>query len=150
MNKKKKYYAIFCIKEQDVFNILARKRIRGSNEFVRFKKGTYFVNISFPTYVEGLKVFYFIDIRKGQQLAKNTVITNMKTPKTTTSQILFKGSAKDKTVISPKLLDMLISQKIVEQLTSNLSGTAMKMNIVSVILGCLIGGLIGYIIAGMM
>ncbi|QYW08122.1 hypothetical protein 15570_00025 [Lokiarchaeota virus WyrdV1] len=142
-NKKKKYYAVFCIKEHDVFNMLAKKRIRGSNQIVRFRKGTYVVNVSFPTYVKGLNVFYFIDIKKGQQLAKNTEINIAK------GHILFKENAKDKPLMSPKFLDMLISQKIVGQLTSNLSNNALKMNIITLIVGAIIGGLIGYIIAGM-
>lgn len=140
MRKKKKYYVIYCVKEQDVFNILKKRRIRGSNQVVRFRKGTYVINISFPTYVKGLRVFYFIDIKKGQQLAKNTEIAK--------GHILFKENAKDKALISPQFLDMFISQKIVGQLTSNLSDNAMKMNIITLIFGAIMGGLVGYIIAG--
>lgn len=143
--KKKKYYAIFCIKELDVFNILAKKRIRASTDTVRFRKGTYVLNLSFPTYVKGLKVFYFIDVKKSQVLSKNTKINVNKID----TQIIFRGNPKDKPLMSPKFLDMLVSQKIVGQLTSNLSNNAMTMNLISVIIGGLMGGLIGYIVAGL-
>jgi hypothetical protein len=43
---------------------------------------------------------------------------------------------------------MLVSQNIVSQLTSNLSDSAIKMNIISIVLGLIIGALGGYIYAG--
>lgn len=116
---------------------------------VRRKKHSYFIDMSFPTYLRGLKVFYFVDITAGQLLAKNTEIKGVKgnNKDLKNKQILFKGSDDD-AMMSPETLDMLVSQNIVSQLTSNLSDSAIKMNIISIVLGLIIGALGGYIYAG--
>jgi len=140
LNKKKnKYYVLFCKKEHGVFKRVRRKRrISPVAEKVRYKKGTYFINMAFPTYLKGLKVFYFVDVTVGQLTAKKTEIKN--------GQILFKGNDKD-AIMSPKMIDKLVSQNIVSQLTSNLSDNAIKMNIVSIVLGLIIGAMGGYLYA---
>jgi len=138
-NKKYKYYAIFCKKEYGIFRRLSKKRIRASTEKVRYKKGTYLLNMLFPTYARGLKVFYFIDISGVQLLTKTMEIRN--------KQIIFRGNDKEP-ILTPKMMDKLVSQNIVSQLTSNLSGDAIKMNIISIVLGLIIGALAGFITAG--
>ena len=143
-NKNKRYYAIFCVKQHGVFRREGKKRIRPSNPIVRKNKHSFFVNFGFPTYSRGLKDFYFIDIDCGQVLAKNTEIKKLKAGN---SQILFKGD-RDKPLLNPKTLDLLVSQRIVKQLTSNLSDTAWKLNLITLILGLIIGGMSGYIFAG--
>ncbi len=117
-------------------------------EKVRRKKHTYFLDMGFPTYLRGLKVFYFIDTSKGQLLANNIEIkkTKNKVGKVLDVQVLFKGNDKN-ALMSPKTLDMLVSQNIVSQLTSNLSDGAIKMNIISIVLGLVIGALSGYVYA---
>jgi hypothetical protein len=148
-NKKNKYYAIFVKREHGVFKRIGKKRISPMTEKVRRKKHTYFLDMSFPTYSRGLKVFYFINVSEGQLLAKSTEIKGVKGNNKVLKdkQILFKGSDKD-AMMSPKTLDMLVSQNIVSQLTSNLSDSAIKMNIISIVLGLIIGALGGYIFAG--
>ena len=148
-NKKNKYYAIFCKKEHGVFKRISKKRISPMTKKVRRKKHSYFIDMSFPTYLRGLKVFYFIDITAGQLLAKNTEIKGVKgnNKDLKNKQILFKGSDDD-AMMTPETLDMLVSQNIVSQLTSNLSDSAIKMNIISIVLGLIIGALGGYIYAG--
>jgi hypothetical protein len=142
--KRKKYYAIFCVKQHGVFRREGKKRVSPSNPIVRRKKKSFIVNFGFPTYSRGLKDFYFIDIDFGQIIAKNTNIKKVLNAK---AQVLFKGD-KDKPLLNPKMLDLLISQRIVKQLTSNLSDTAWKMNMITLVLGLIIGGLSGYILAG--
>lgn len=148
-NKKNKYYAIFVKREHGVFKRIGKRKISPMIEKVRRKKHTYFLDMGFPTYSRGLKVFYFIDISKGQLLSNNTEIkkTKNKNGKILDVQVLFKGNDKD-AMMSPKTLDMLVSQNIVSQLTSNLSDSAIKMNIISIVLGLIIGALGGYIFAG--
>lgn len=147
-NKKNKYYAIFVKREHGVFKRIGKRKISPMTEKVRRKKHTYFIDMGFPTYSRGLKVFFFVDISRGQLLAKNTEIkkTKSKEGKILSYQVLFKGNDKD-AMMSPKTLDMLVSQNIVSQLTSNLSDNAIKMNIISIVLGLIIGGLSGYLYA---
>lgn len=138
-NKKSRYYAIFVKEEHGIFKRLTRKRISAMTEKVRYKRHTYILNMGFPTYSRGLKVFYFVDITAGLLSAEKTEFKDQ--------QILFKKNSKD-VVMSPKILDKLISQNIVSQLTSNLSDGALKMNIITLVLGAVIGALSGFIIAG--
>jgi hypothetical protein len=155
-NKKNKYYVIFVKKEHGIFKRMSKKRISAMTEKVRRKKHSYFINIGFPTYSRGLKVFYFVDISKGQLISLNTEIKKkvekkikngvVKSEKITEAQVLFKGGDDDP-IMSPKILDKLVSQNIVSQLTSNLSDGAIKMNIISIVLGLIIGALSGYLYA---
>lgn len=128
MNKKKKYYVIFVVRQQGTWTRIGRKRFHPSKEGVKFRKfGTFLVNSANPTYIRGLKLFYFVDV-KGEE------------------NICFKG---DKgSIVDPKVADMILSKKIVSQLTTNLSSDKLKLNVMTLILGVAMGGLIGFIIAG--
>ena len=128
MNKKKKYYVIFVVRQQGTWTRIGRKKFSPSKEAIKFRKfGTFLVNSANPTYMRGLKLFYFVDA-KGKE------------------NICFKG---DKgSIIDAKTADMLLTRKIVSQLTTNLSSDKLKLNVMTLILGVAMGGLIGYIIAG--
>ncbi|TET57863.1 MAG: hypothetical protein E3J52_09605, partial [Promethearchaeota archaeon] len=132
--QKIKYYSIFVKNEHGIFKRLSRKRITPITEKVRYKQHTYFLNVSFPTYCRGLKVFYFIDVSQGQLIAEKTEIKN--------AQVHFKGNNK-KALIDPKTLDILISKNIISQLTSNLSDNFFRTSLISVLIGAIIGGPIG-------
>lgn len=139
-NKKYKYYAIFCKKEYGILKRLSKKKISATTKKVRYKKGTYLLNMLFPTYARGLKVFYFLDVSGVQLLTKTMAEIKNK-------QIVFRGNDKEP-ILTPEMMDKLVSQNIVSQLTSNLSGDAIKMNIISIVLGLIIGALVGFITAG--
>lgn len=127
MNKKKKYIALFVIKQEGTYSRVGKKRFNPKKDSIRFKGGRYLINSAYPTYIRGLKLYYFVDI-EGE--------ANICFAKT-------KGTA-----ISPQIVDMIISKKIVSQLTTNLSSGALKMNILTLCVGALLGGAFGYIIAG--
>ena len=124
---KNKYKAIFLIKREGSYAITGKKRFRPSKINIRFRKGSYPIDVSIPTYIKGLKMFYFIEVDKTQ---------------------LFFAKNKNESMISPKIIDMIMSQKIVSQLTSNLGGSALKMSILTLIFGGIMGALIGFIVAG--
>ena len=125
--RRNKYKAIFLIKREGSFSIKKKKRFSPTKNQIRYKKGSYPIDVSRPTYIKGLKLFYFIEIDKTQ---------------------LFFSNEKS-SIISPKVIDLIMSQKIVSELTTNLSGSKMAMNIMTLIFGGIMGGLIGYIVAGM-
>lgn len=62
------------------------------------------------------------------------------------TQLFFEGSTRS--IISPKIIDMIMSQKIVSELTSNLGGNKFLLNFMTLIFGGIMGALIGYIVAG--
>jgi len=124
--KRNKYKAIFLLKREGSYSIIKKKRFSPTNNKIRYKKGSYPIDVSRPTYIKGLKMFYFIEVDKTQ---------------------LFFESNKS-SFITPKVIDMIMSQKIVSELTQNLSGSKAIMNIMTLIFGGVMGGLIGYIVAG--
>lgn len=126
MFKKKKYIAVFLIKEQQSYSVIFKAKFNPINKVLSYKKRSYPIKIDFPTYIIGLKLYYFIEVDKGQ-----IIFNNSKDP-----------------LIDPKLLDMLISQEIITQLTDNLSGNAFKMSVYNVLIGVIIGALGGYIAGG--
>lgn len=123
---RKKYYAFFLLKREGTYTRLRKKRFNPNRTTLSYKKGAYPLDVSKPTYERGLKLFYFIEIGKTQ---------------------LFFQNDKTSSIISPKVIDMIMSQKIVSQLTQNLSG-ANKLNIMTLLLGVVMGAMIGFIIAG--
>lgn len=127
MVKKKKYIAVFLVRQENSYSILAKKRFSPTNKTIKYKKGSYIIDVSTPTYTKGLKLFYFIEYDKSQ---------------------LFFDKNKVQSIVSPKVVDLIMSQKIVSELTSNLSGSAFKLNILTLLFGGIMGGLIGYIVAG--
>jgi len=130
MSKRKKYIIIFMIKEQNLYTEIKRKRFNPINTEINFKDKTYSIDVSKYSYSKGLKLFFFIDIRKSVECQ------------------LYFNDTKNKSKITPEILDMIISKKIIHQLTYNLTDKAIKLNLMMIIIGACIGGLIGYIIGG--
>lgn len=124
--KRKKYIAIFLLKEQNTYTVIKHKKFKPTITEIKVSKDkTKTINVSIPIYSKGLKLYYFIDIDKGQ---------------------LFFDKKKD--IISNEILDLIISKSIIRQLTMNLSDTAFKMNLMYIFIGLIIGGLIGWIAGG--
>ena len=123
---KKKYYAFFLVKREGTYTRLRKKRFSPNKALLNYKRGSYPLDVSKPTFERGLKLFYFIEIGKAQ---------------------LFFSDTKNANLISPKVIDMIMSQKIVSQLTQNLSGSG-KMNMLTLLLGLFMGAMLGFIIAG--
>ncbi len=123
---KKKYIVILLVKEQSTYNVLLKKKILPTSNFIRYNKKTYPINIDYPTYSKGLSLYYFIDIHKEKQLSF--------------------GKSKNST-ITPDVLDMIISQNIISQLTENL-GSGFTLTLYNILIGLIIGSLIGFIVGG--
>jgi len=145
--KVKKYVAIFVLKEQGTFTRLGKKKFKATNTSIRFRRRTFILDTSFATYSSGLKQFFFIDFTNGQTYLEqdNQDVKLTKKQKEEKVKLLKLQSL----AINPEITDMLISRKIIGQLTSNLTGNGMTMNIMTLIIGVVIGGCIGYIVAGM-
>jgi len=152
--KKKKYYAVFVLKEQGTFAKLKKKKFKPTKNSVRYKRRTFILDTSISTFSAGLKHFFYIDFKNGQMALKNeeTIkkekllsIKRLKEAKEENPEIL----KLDKIDIDPEIADLLISRNIIGQITGNLSDTAIKMSIMTLIVGAVIGACVGYIIAGM-
>jgi len=113
---KRKYYAVFLINQEGSFSYVGKKRFRSSQKNIRFKGGTYEIKKKIPSYIRGLKLYYFYDLEKGQiYLGKPT------------------GNA------DPEIDDLIIYRKIVAQITSRLSGSPFKINILWLVMGIVMG-----------
>ncbi len=125
--KKKKYIAVFVIKEQGNYEIHFRKSFTPSTDKIKIGKGLYLINIEKPTYKIGLKAYFFIDLHTGVQISFRKIL---------------------KAKYSPKMLNMLLGEHVVEDLVSGMGKKPVTMNLI-LMLGCIaLGGAFGYIIGG--
>ena len=127
---KKKYIIKFLIKEHGIYTVLKTKRFNPLNKEINFRDKTYIIDINIPTYRKTLKQFYFIDINKTENC-----------------QLIFHKNKND-SIITPEIMDLIVSKSIIKQLTSNLTDTAFKMNLMYIIFDAIIGGLIDWIAGG--
>ena len=124
-NKRKKYIAVFLMKEQNTYNIIGRKLFKPTSDSLNYKGNSYIFKVSTPTYSKGLKLFFFLDMESKKQL------------------LFVKNKSDD---IDTEVIDLILSKKIIKQLTSELGGIDFKITIFYLIIGLAIGGMIGYII----
>lgn len=125
----RKHYIMVLVQEQQgIFSILKKRRFNPVSPKVSYKKHAYTVDVNTPSYSIGLNFFYFVDINKGQLTFYQDIESES----------------------NSEIVDMILYKKIISQLTSNLSGDAYKLNIITLIIGAVMGGLLGYIIGGSM
>ena len=149
MFKKKKYYAVFLVVQEGSYSRYKKKRFRPSKNTVKISTGTYVLDVSRPTYIRGLKLFYFINIEKvdGQLPLVKKVKDKKGKVKIVDAQLSFKDR-KSEIKITPRMLDDLISQHIIRDLSQNLGDNKMIFNIMTFVIGAISGGAFGFIIAG--
>ena len=123
---RKKYYAIITVRENELQSLIGVKRIKPTNISFSFKKKSFPIQIEFPTYIKGNKVFYFYNF-----LDETLLLFNDKTNRNT---------------MNADVIDTILSKSIVSQLTSNLN-QKWKMDLPYIFLSAGFGGLLGFIIA---
>ncbi len=124
-NKRKKYIAVFLIREQNTYTIVSKKYFNPTKDSIEFRNNTYIISSANPTYTKGLRLLFFIDVSSKKQL-------------------LF---VKNKTnEIDSEIIDLIMSKKIIKQLTSELGGVDITSILLYLVVGLTIGGLIGYLI----
>ena len=127
---KKKYIIKFLIKEKEIYTVIKSKRIQPTTKEVKFRDKTYIIDITNPTYSKVLKLFFFIDI----EMTENCQLSFVKNEK--------------ESKITPEIIDLIIGKSIIKQLTSNLTDSAFRTNLMYVIFGLALGGAIGWIAGG--
>ena len=127
---KKKYIIKFLIKEKEIYTVIKSKRIQPTTKEVKFRDKTYIIDITNPTYSKVLKLFFFIDIEMSENC-----------------QLSFVKNEKD-SKITPEIIDLIVGKSIIKQLTSNLTDSAFRTNLMYVIFGLALGGAIGWIAGG--
>lgn len=128
MFRKKRYLAVFLKKVQNSYHIVGKKLFNPSADSIKFQNQAYTLNFEISTCSRGNTDLYYINIDTKNQL---------------TFQKGVKSNKIDTTV-----LDMIISKKIIKQLTSDLGNTDYKMIMIYFTIGAIIGGLIGWIAKG--
>ena len=129
-NRRKKYIALLLVKEQESYSRIRAKRINPTKKEVSFRGKTYEVDMGKYLYSRGLKQYYFIDIEAGQLFFSENP-KNLKNP-----------------MMHPEILDLVVVRKFFAQVTSNLQGQNFKLNLGIIIIGLIMGGLLGFVIAG--
>ena len=128
-NKRKKYLAIFLIKEGNSYSIEGRKLFNPMKNEVSFRKNLFGINISTYTYSKGLTRYYFIDTASKHLL-------------------LFEKKSKEIKTDS-EILHKIVKGSLIKQLVSDLGNIDYKTIIFNLVIGLIIGGLIGYLVGGM-
>ena len=137
-DKAKKYILVFLLKEQNTYTIRKKKRFDPTNNKIRYKKRLHIIDTNTPTFTRKQKLFFCIDINKGQLFFKDTSIKKDKNNETKTT------IEQDK-----EFLDLTIGTILIEKLSSGLIEKVNVKNIFEKILYIGFGISIGIII-GMM
>lgn len=119
-----KYYAIFISKINSIPTIVNKKQIRADISQVTYKNKSYAIDTNSPSYQEGRKFVYFIDLKGGQI-----------------------GLSDSDFEINPEIRKKFFSDKIIQQLVSGLDKSpliSMDMIIMLILMG--FGIAVGYII----
>lgn len=123
---KKKYVIVLVQEQQGIYSILKKKRFNPIKPQMSYKKKAYLVDVNTPAYSKGLLFYYFVDIDHGQLTYYQDI----------------------NSATNAEIVDMVLYKKIILHLTTNLSGDAYKLNIITLIIGAVMGLLLGYIIGG--
>jgi hypothetical protein len=119
----KKYYVIWVIKQNKSYSVLRRVRIKPIDTSVSFGECRHEVLIGSPTYMNGNKLFYFVELSEGHIMFDTLGIE-----------------------YDPALIHEFVDRKILQQLASNLTSSQWKLNIFLAIFSGIFGGLVGWII----
>lgn len=123
---KKKYFAIITVRENELQQIIGFKRIKPTDKKFSFRGKTFIIQIEYPTYLKGNKVFYFYNFLDE-------------------SLLLFNDTS-DKEIINADIIDQVLTKSIVNQLTANLN-QKWKVELPMLLFSAGFGGLLGFIIA---
>lgn len=138
--RKRKFRAIFVLREKEVFHIVGKKRIKVSTERVRYRGGTYPVNLSFPTFTKKNRNYYFLNVKEIKQIL---MIENNNQRKRSLKNFGFEPEQLDNTdsqydLLTPKELDLMVTQGWMRSLITSLT-IATKTPILLIVI-CLIAG----------
>jgi len=124
IKSQKKYFAVFTVNQNEVQNVIGLKRIKPTMEKVSFRNKTFLLQIEYPSYIKGKKIFYFFNLKDGQLLFNKT---------------------SENSIINPEIIDSILSKSIINQLTSNLN-TKWKVELPMILCSAGFGGMLGFII----
>lgn len=125
IKSKKKYYAIVCVRENELQNIIAWKSLNPTQQFFKYKEKTFKIQIEFPTYIKGNKIYYFFNYIDE-------------------SQLLFNDKS-NREIMNADIIDTIVAKKIVNQLTANLN-QKWKVELPILLVAGGFGGMLGFLI----
>lgn len=124
---KEKYWVIFLDKEFNMYKFKKKKRIKPNTQIVYYsKKEPYPINTKVPSYRKGLNIYFYIEIGKGQISIQEH----------------------DGHIITKEYVDSILTGKFFEQVSKNPTGSSLTGTLTYLIGGAIIGGIIGFMIAG--
>lgn len=124
---KKKYIAVFLMKQHGSYSIEKKSIIKSNVKTVKYKKDVIPIDTVNYSFTEGLKLYYYISITEKKQL-------------------FFENSKNLQ--IGSKVIDMILNDEIISQITSNLNQTNIGLKIMNIVMYIIFGGAIGFIIGG--
>lgn len=122
----KRYFAIITIRENELQNVIGFKTIKPTDKTFSFRNKTFPIQIEFPTYIKGKKVYYFFNFNDE-------------------SQLLFNDTS-SKSEMNADVIDSIIAKQIVNQLTAGLN-QKWKVELPMLLFAGGFGGMLGFVIA---
>jgi hypothetical protein len=119
MFEKIKYKIVFVRKEYNTINIIKVVKLANISNVYKFNNKTFTLNLSTPLFAEKLVKTYIIDFDSGSQLLFDEI----------------------KPQLNPEQLDMIISNRIIREITSGLMSDKTD-KIIAFVFGLIIGGLV--------
>lgn len=124
---KQTFYVVLCRKIHNIYHVLKKIKLKSeTQEKVRYKKSTYSIELTIPTYTAKMSTFYYMDIDDMSILTFKEI----------------------KSALSPKDLDILVSRNFVSGIASDLNENTFSIEMKNLFLGIFLGafGAIGIIL----
>ena len=128
-SRRDRYYVCFLTKEGSIFRLSKKKKIKPTITEVRSNKGLHCIDTSKVSYRKKGKYYIFFDLLTNTQLG-----------------LICFG---DEATIPADILKILIKKNVIKQLTSQLMGTSLTSTILFLIVGCVAGLGLGWILREM-
>jgi len=126
IRNRKKYYAIITVRENELQSVIGYKKIKPTDISFAFKGKSFPIQMEYPTYLKGNKVFYFFNFLDE-------------------SLLLFNDNS-NRDIMNADIIDKILAKSIITQLTSNLN-QKWKIDLPYMLLSAGFGGMVGFIIA---
>jgi len=142
-NKKRKFLAIFVLRERETYHVIGKRKIKSTTKLVRYRGGKYPVDVSYPTYTKKNKNLYFLDVKIINQILmddEQIVPTDFEFKPTTLD-----GSDSKFELMNPQTLSDLIRDKNLRAMFSSITN-ATKFHIMELFIGVIAGVGIGWLI----
>lgn len=146
--KRRRFLAVFLIREHESYRITGKKWINAHTHLFKYKGGVYAVDLSRYTYSKKNKSIYFLDVAHIKQI----LIDESNGKPLSKEERVLKAQELDGTndrfdLLSPRELSMYVTGSYMRNLITAVAQTSgLKLSIISIIVGLVAGVGVGWVI----